>query len=61
MEIETIKKTQNEGTLEMGPLVKGIGTTDVSNHQENTRDRRDILWHKCTKQRILRTAREKTK
>jgi hypothetical protein len=44
MEVETMKKTQRETTLEIETLGKKSGTIDVSEHQQqNTRDGRDNL------------------
>jgi hypothetical protein len=40
MEIETIKKSQRETTLELENLGKRSG---VKHHQQNTRDRRENL------------------
>jgi chromosome segregation ATPase len=43
MEVETIKKTQRETTLEIETLGKKSGTKDESIKQQNTRDRRENL------------------
>ena len=43
MEVETIKKTQRETTLEIENLGKKSGVTDKKHHQQNIRDRRESL------------------
>jgi septal ring factor EnvC (AmiA/AmiB activator) len=44
MEVETIKKSQRETTLEIENLGKKSGAIDASkNNQQNTRDRRENL------------------
>ena len=42
--VDTIKKTQNEATLEIETLGKKSGTIDASKHQQrNTRDGRENI------------------
>jgi hypothetical protein len=44
-EVDTIKKTQSEATLEIETLRKKYGTIDV-NQQQNTRDGRENLRYR---------------
>jgi hypothetical protein len=43
MEVETIKKSQRETTLELENLGEKIRTHRSKHHQQNTRDRREDI------------------
>jgi hypothetical protein len=61
MEIETIKKSQRETTLEIENLGKEIRSHRCKHHQQNTRDRRENLGCRDTIKNIDTTVKENTK